>query len=179
MLLHVYIRFGKWEEIAAYPMPEDAELYAVSGHLFLWPALRDLPELCSGRRTCVLAALALVASAGSRRSALDAVHLGAPVSELKGCIAAKMGVRAGAQVLTFEGKPLRDEFAVGSYGVRAGSTVHLAYRGRGGGCSHSKGGPAGSAEEVLPGLGRPPASQTQQVSPGSTIANSHTPCKPC
>ena len=33
MLLHVYIRFGKWEEIAAYPMPEDAELYVVSGHL--------------------------------------------------------------------------------------------------------------------------------------------------
>ena len=42
VLLHVYIRFGKWEEIAAYPMPEDAELYAVSGHLFLWPALRAL-----------------------------------------------------------------------------------------------------------------------------------------
>lgn len=94
-------------------------------------------------------------------STLDAVHLGAPVSELKGCIAAKMGVRAGAQVLTFEGKPLRDEFAVGSYGVRAGSTVHLAYRGRGGGCSHSKGGPAGSAEWLPSGSGRPPASQTR------------------
>jgi len=56
VLLHVYIRFGKWEEIAAYPMPEDAELYAVSGHLFFVascqplpsvaePALRALPEL--------------------------------------------------------------------------------------------------------------------------------------
>lgn len=30
VLLHVYIRFGKWEEILAYPLPEDADLYATT-----------------------------------------------------------------------------------------------------------------------------------------------------
>ncbi len=30
VLLHVYIRFGRWDEIADYPMPEDKELYAAT-----------------------------------------------------------------------------------------------------------------------------------------------------
>ena len=30
VLLHVYIRFGKWDEIAEYPMPTDTELYSAT-----------------------------------------------------------------------------------------------------------------------------------------------------
>ena len=30
VLLHVYLRFGKWSEIAEYPMPTDTELYSAT-----------------------------------------------------------------------------------------------------------------------------------------------------
>ena len=60
------------------------------------------------------------------------------VGVLQERIARKMGLPRTAAWLTHRGRRLERGRTVSSYGLRAGDTVHLAVRGRGGGCASSK-----------------------------------------
>lgn len=68
------------------------------------------------------------------------------VSVLQERIERKMGVPHTAAWLSHRGRRLERSRTVSSYGLRAGETVHLAVRGRGGGCGVSKPGATGSLE---------------------------------
>ena len=71
--------------------------------------------------------------------------------------------------LAFEGRKLEPGRSLAQYGLRNGATVHLATRGRGGGCGGSKQVQNESISTSPAGI--PPPRQTQQpLAAGSTIA---------
>ena len=81
-----------------------------------------------------------------RTSSVDGVLLQAPALDLKRRIACKLGVPIDTQSITFAGKLLDDELDLTFYGMTDGSTIHLSFRGRGGGCCQSKALPSSSAD---------------------------------
>ena len=72
----------------------------------------------------------------------------ADTSELLAAVERKISVPREATWLCFAGKKLEAGMPLTHYGLSAGSTVHVATRGRGGGCGNSKsvqpGGPSTS-----------------------------------
>ncbi len=78
----------------------------------------------------------------------------------------KAGVPCANMWLSFAGKRLDPGTSLGAYGLRAGATVHLAVRGRGGGCGASK------SERVQPEAPASSGSGTPQV--GGPITSSPT-----
>ncbi len=67
---HVLIRFGMWEEILAQPLPEDAELFAVTTAMMRYA------------RTVALANLHRAAEAEAERAAFDAAYAAVPETRM-------------------------------------------------------------------------------------------------
>ena len=87
----------------------------------------------------------------------------ADTSELLDAVECKTGVPRWATWLCFAGKKLEAGMPLTHYGLSAGSTVHLAMRGRGGGCGNSKGSvqPGGPSTSGAPGT--PQGKQAQMT----------------
>ncbi|ORX58105.1 hypothetical protein DM01DRAFT_1218857 [Hesseltinella vesiculosa] len=66
------------------------------------------------------------------------VEAAATVDNVKAMIAAREGIDASAQCLSFAGKPLRDAEALSLYGVQDNSTLHLNAELLGGGKKRKK-----------------------------------------
>ena len=87
----------------------------------------------------------------------------ADTSELLATVERKTGVPREATWLCFAGRKLEAGKPLAHYGLSAGSTVHVATRGRGGGCGNSKGSvqPGGPSTSGAPGT--PQGKQAQGV----------------
>ena len=73
-----------------------------------------------------------------RTLTLNGVHLRDDAMTLLEAVEARTNVPREAMWLEFAGKPLGVGQSLASCGLRSGSTVHLAVRGRGGGCCNCK-----------------------------------------
>ena len=87
----------------------------------------------------------------------------ADTSELLAAVECKISVPREATWLCFAGKKLEAGMPLTHYGLSTGSTVHLAMRGRGGGCGNSKGSvqPGGPSTSGAPGT--PQGKQAQMT----------------
>jgi tetratricopeptide (TPR) repeat protein len=70
MKMHVLIRFGMWDEIVAAPLPEDADLYAMTTALMRYA------------RTVALANKSDIAGAETERDRFDAAHAAVPETRM-------------------------------------------------------------------------------------------------
>jgi len=89
---------------------------------------------------------------------IDGVRADDDVAALEAAVEAKAHVPRGHTWLGFAGRRLEPGTPVAQYGLRSGATVHLAARGRGGGCGGSKPATDGAAPNVP---GTPPSKQPQ------------------
>jgi len=75
----------------------------------------------------------------SRTFVVNGIRLSDSVVELLAVLERKIGIPPASLWLSFGGRCLAAGRSLSSYGLSSGATVHLAVRGRGGGCSSSKG----------------------------------------
>ena len=87
----------------------------------------------------------------------------ADTSELLDAVERKISVPREATWLCFAGRKIEAGKPLAHYGLSAGSTVHVATRGRGGGCGNSKGSvqPSGASTSGAPGT--PQGKQAQMT----------------
>lgn len=69
----------------------------------------------------------------SKTITINDVDLGGPVWLIKEAIQLKEGIPPSSQRIIFSGKQLQDDILVSSYGILAGSSLHLVLRLKGGG----------------------------------------------
>ena len=87
----------------------------------------------------------------------------ADTSELLAAVERKISVPREATWLCFAGRKLEAGKPLAHYGLCAGSTVHVATRGRGGGCGNSKGTVQPGGASTSGGPGTPQGKQAQGV----------------
>jgi hypothetical protein len=86
----------------------------------------------------------LVRGAAARTLTVDGLRAGDDAAVLVAAVEVKVGVPVGVVWLSYGGRVLAAGRTLASHGLRAGSTVHAAARGRGGGCAASKVAAAGA-----------------------------------